>query len=453
MDTTAHNIANAHTEGFSRQSIDLEQREPVRKLGLLIGNGVRVNSIRRAYDGFVDRQLNKVKSSFGQSQARQESISEVEGIFSPELSTTISQELDGFFSALQTLSNFPEELTARTSVRERGRSLATAFNRIDYELNRVRNNLNEKIEVQTSQVNTLVENIAKLNAKINGTESDADSPANDLHDQRDRLVRELSDLISLNYYNDEYGMVTVRGPNDVLLVEGPRFAEFRVASDADNDALFAVQAVEPGTTHFRDITSAIVGGRMGGTLEVRDQTVGQLLKQNNAMAWRFIQEFNGVHRDGYGLGDFRLKAGRDFFKPVEDFSLAAREMQLSDVIANSTDAISAGSLPDTPGDNVNLNKLIDIKAKPVFEEGDATFTEFYSNFVGVLGIQALRANHILESDKVLEAEWSGRRESVSGVSLDEEAANLIRWQTAFTASSKVITTVDEMLETVLTLKR
>ena len=141
--------------------------------------------------------------------------------------------------------------------------------------------------------------------------------------------------------------------------------------------------------------------------------------------------------------------GRDFFKPIENLDTAAMDINLTDLIANSTDAVSFGSSPNAVGDNVNANNMLRLRDRRVLDDGNASFVEFYANYVGVLGTDAVRAKHQSETDNVIFADIKARKEGVSGVSLDEEAAEMIKWQTAFTASSKVITTVDEMLETVL----
>ena len=111
------------------------------------------------------------------------------------------------------------------------------------------------------------------------------------------------------------------------------------------------------------------------------------------------------------------------------------------------------SSPNARGDNVIANELLGLKSKKLMENGNASFNDYYANFVGVLGTEVVRSSHARDTDKIMLAELKGRKEMISGVSLDEEAANMIKWQTAFTASSKVITTVDEMFDTILNMKR
>ncbi len=138
---------------------------------------------------------------------------------------------------------------------------------------------------------------------------------------------------------------------------------------------------------------------------------------------------------------------------MKDHIFSAQNFKIDDSIWESLDAISAASSPNAPGDNVVLNDLIRLKDTKILDGGNVTFNEFYANTVGNLGLEVVRSEHIKEADELLNADLVGRREAVAGVSLDEEATNLLKWQASFTAASKVITTVDEMLDTVLSLKR
>jgi flagellar hook-associated protein 1 FlgK len=453
VDTTAHNIANAQTEGYSRQRVDLTQREPIRRNNLLIGNGVYAGDIKRSHDKFVERQLISATNAASQSGAKLDAMRDLESIFDPELTSTVSTELGKFFDSLHTLSVFPEQISSRTAVYEQAKTLSSSFQRTDQNLRDQRGNLNNKVASEADAISNMLETIAKLNIRIQELETGPASDANDLRDQRDLMVRALSEKIDIQYYEDKWGMVTIRGPGETLLVEGKQHASFAVRTNSENDFMndFLVFDFEGGRP--RNITSKVTGGSVGAMLDVRDNVVTNLLEKNHAMANSLVTEFNAVHRQGFGTRDFKFSNGLDFFNPLSDPSRAAEEIQVSSEIQNSTDAIAAASTPNAPGDNVIVNMLHSIKEKPIMADGSASLNAFFADYVGSLGIETMRAGHVKDADHLLKADLDSKRESVSGVSLDEEAANMIKWQTAFTASSKVITTVDEMLETVLSLKR
>ena len=453
IDTTAHNIANAQTEGYSRQRLHLLQRDPVSKQGVLLGSGVYVGSIDRVHNKFVEKQVNIANASTENSRARFDALDRLGAIFSPELQNSVASQINQFFNAWQNLSKYPEELTVRTEVREQGKNLADAFRRTDQEIRRQRSGLNDYILKTTEEINRNLTTIAHLNNQIREMETGVRNKSNDLRDQRDRMVLQLSGLVDISYYEDKDGMLTIHGPADTLLIDRGRASSFQVRQNGENEGLYDIFILDSEGSSSRDVTRSLENGRLHALLDVRDQVAQSLLDNNNAMASMVIHRVNDMHRPGYGLGDFQEVGQRNFFDHVRDPKFAAQEMKLDLSVMSSTDAISASSLQKSPGDNVVANRIAKIQLEKLFDEGNASLNEYYTDYVGVLGMEAQRVKQVQEADKIILSDLKSRKEAVSGVSLDEEATNLIRWQTAFTASSKVITTVDEMYETVLGLKR
>lgn len=453
IDTTAHNIANAQTEGYSRQRVKLNQRDPSSRHGILIGNGVYVGSVDRFHDNFISKQVNNAVMASGNSSTRLSALHDLESIYSPELSSTVADELNSFFSSLQDLAKYPEEISARTAVREQGKNLSGAFRRVDLDLRRYRSGLNDHVEVTTKEVSHLLKSIAHHNSQIRELEVGPRNEANDLRDQRDKMIKDLSALIDINYYDDKDGMVTIHGPGELLLVDRNKFASLEVRQSHENDGLYDVVIQDFEKSNSRVVTNLLEGGKLQALVDVRDSVAKTLLDQNNEMAKATIEEINRVHSKGFGLEEFSNSSGRNFFESIKEDQYAAQNMKLDAFIENSTNAISAASMKGSPGDNVVANSLGRIKNKKIFNEGNASLNEYYANYVSILGMESNRTQHVKEADDIILADLQSRREAVAGVSLDEEAADMIRWQTAFTASSKVITTVDEMLETVLGLKR
>ena len=453
IDTTAHNISNAQTEGYSRQRLQLLQREPISKQGVLAGNGVYVGSIDRLHNKFIEKQVNIAKTSAENSKARFEALDRLGTIFSPELNHSVASRLNSFFSAWQNLAKYPEELTVRTEVREQGKSLANAFKRTDQEIRRQRAGLNDYVLKTTNEINHALETIAHLNSQIREMETGVRNQSNDLRDQRDRALLGLSGLVDISYYEDSDGMLTIHGPADTLLVDRGRASSLQVRKNSENDGLYDVIMVDSESSSTRNITRSLENGRLQALVNVRDGMARELLGHNNAMAVRLIERVNDIHRLGFGLEEFRESDKRNFFKAVRDPSMAAQEMEVDLTVLQSTDAVSASSLYGTPGDNVVANEVARVQQEKIFSNGNATLNEYFADYVGGLGMEAQQVKQVEEADQIILSDLNSRREAVSGVSLDEEATNLIRWQTAFTASSKVITTIDEMYETVLGLKR
>lgn len=453
VDTTGHNIANAQTPGYSRQRVNITQRTPLDVHNLVIGNGVYVDTITRSHDKFIERQINVANQDVGRSRAFAEAMKTMEIIFSPELQSSVSDELTSFFNAVQDLSGFPEDYTVRTSVVESAKNVCASFRRVDVDLKDVRDGVNERIFHTAEGLTQNLKEIASLNIKIQTLEAGQRETANDMRDQRDRILREVCQQIDCNYYQDKNGMLVLRGPKEVTLVDAGNSSTISVSRNSGNDGMYDIKCTDWEGKTTRDITAGISGGEMRALLDVRDDDIPRILDANNEMAATFVESFNTIHRQGYGIKDFSEKVGRNFFKEPSSFETAAYEMELDDVIYESVDAIAAASSPEAPGDNVIANQLALLKDKKVFGPGDTNFQEFYSNYVGALGLTVVRAEHTQQANDILIEDLTRRREAISGVSLDEEATNLLKWQTCFAANSKVITTVDEMLDTVLSLKR
>ncbi len=453
VDTAGHNVANAQVAGYSRQRVNITQRDPLQSHNLLIGNGVYVQDISRSHDKFIENQLNKAHQDAGRATARSESLKQLEGVFSPELNANVSDETTKFFNSLQNLSNFPADYTVRTAVVESGKDLAASYQRIDTELKANRAGLNERIGELTAKVTDSLQEIANLNVKIQTSEAGSSQSANDLRDQRDRLVRDVSQQIEVRYYEDQHGMLCLHGPNETTLVEGAHSAKVDVVRNADNDGLYNVTVTDWEHHRVRDVTQKMDGGALEAYVTMRDKDVPNLIDKNDQMAYTMATEFNDLHRQGFGLKEYAEKTGRDFFREPLAVKGAASSFGLDDAIMESNDAISAASSPMAPGDNVNMNRLVNLKEAKVFPDQKINFNEFYANYTGALGLDVVRADHVREGSDLIVQDLNQRREAVSGVSLDEEATSIMKWQANFTATSKVITTIDEMLDTVLSLKR
>jgi flagellar hook-associated protein 1 FlgK len=173
----------------------------------------------------------------------------------------------------------------------------------------------------------------------------------------------------------------------------------------------------------------------------------------NQLAENFAQSFNEVHQKGYGINDMRNSTGLSFFEGLDVAGEPAQNLIVSLGIVHNPNAIAAAMSSETPGDNVIANKLIKLFYEPVFKETASTFGGFYDNMISRLGIATVKAREEAAASQIIYERLKAQRETVSGVSLDDEAANLLKYQHIFTASSRVVTTADEMYKTVLDLKR
>ncbi len=453
VDTTGHNIANAQVEGFSRQKVNAKQRDPLDRNGILIGNGVYVGNISRSHDQFVENQINETKQSTGKTNAKSDGLKQIELIFSPEQAASVADEMTTFFNSISDLAGNPADFTNRTNVVENAKNLTQAFRTIDTELVRKKADFDGNIGQKVLQINDLSKEIADLNIRIRTMETGVGQEANDLRDNRDGLVQDLAQLIDIHYYEDKDGMMMLRGPRETTLVDRGSSAKLSLMANVDDPSINNIMISDQNDGNLKNVTHDIVGGELAGLIELRDEVLPDLVDKNNEMAYTFATRFNQIHKQGFGVGKYNNTTGRNFFESPSDMASAAQNLRLDDAITQSQDAIAAASTALAPADNVIMNQLLSVQDEKLMGEGNISLTEYYSNYIGVLGLEVVRSDHINEANKLLLADIENRKESISGVSLDEEATNLLKWQSNFTASSKVITTIDEMLETVLSLKR
>jgi len=453
VDTTSHNIANAQTEGYSRQELRLKQRYPFVQRNTIFGNGVSVGNIKRAHDKFLESQLIKAYQESGRSAMRYETMRQVEDLFNPEFASNIADEINRFFASLQNLSDYPDDLTVRSQVKESAINLTNVFRQNDRYLRELMAGFNQNISLELEGINAKLETIAELNQKILEMENGSKHQANDLRDERERLVRELAEKINVNVYNDKRGMLIIRGPKDVLMVEGQKSATFVAGLDPVEKDRYTILAYDFEKKVSRDVTESIHKGELAGILGTRDGTIRRLISENNEIVINFVEQFNKLHRLGYGINAFENQKGRHFFENIKNTKFAAQEFKLNNFIFNNPDAISTSATPYSAGDNIIVNELLKLKENKIISKNHETLINYYANYVGVLGTEILRIKHQKEADTLLKDDLVRRKASVSGVSLDEEAINMLRWQASFKAASKVIKTIDEMLDTVLDLKK
>jgi flagellar hook-associated protein 1 FlgK len=452
IEVTGHNIANAQTPGYSRQRPDIEANNPTQYGSLILGQGAKVTRIARAHNEYLEQALRRETQGHGRAEAFEHNISRLEGHFNPDLTSTVRMRLDSFGSALRDFANMPEEPAMRIHLLETANTLTTSINVTHSNVVQLQKDISEELAVDCEIASQKLKEVANLNREVLALQMGDNTRPNDLEDRRDVALKELSKLMDIQMYKDDRGLYTVRGPGGHLLVEGIFSAEVRLDHDVAKGEPRIV-ATDFEKTKGADITSKFTTGKIAGMLDVRDKHAQKIRENLNEFAMTFGQAFNQVHEKGFGRGEFSDVNGRAFFEGVNGQYEAAQQISVSRLIQQDTDSIAAGMSPLTPGDNVIVNELIKTMSQPLFDKGTNSATAFYDNFVATLGSAAMSAKNELKAAQVVKANVETQKEQISGVSLDEEAANMLKYQHLFTASSKIITTADEMFKTVLDLKR
>jgi|GEM_PF-1625899 len=300
LEVVGHNIANANTEGYSRQEVILSATSPLNVDGVgagQVGTGVKISKIQRMRDDFTDMRLREESTTQGMWEVTRDSLSELELIFNEPSEDGLRNMLDDYWNSLQDLNNNPESEAVRATVRERALAVTDTFNHLHSQLSEYQNSLNSRVEIKVNDINSYANQIADLNTQIVEARA-VGQEANDLEDKRNLLLQKLSKITNIKVKEDEIGAVRV-SISGQQLVGGSRVTELETIEDNNNDNFLKVQWKNGNDAVF-------TGGEMKGLLDARDNSdsgIPYYINELDKVAVNFIEEFNKQHREGYGLGD------------------------------------------------------------------------------------------------------------------------------------------------------
>ncbi|GJL78858.1 MAG: flagellar hook-associated protein 1 [Nitrospinaceae bacterium] len=534
IEVTGNNIANVETDGYSRQDVILESNTPRSVAQGQLGTGVRVSGIERVFDQFLFQQILSEGDPTGDFKVRKDVFEQLEVLFNENQGRSLNSELSGFFGALQDLSSNPNGLPERAEVINRAQSVAAVFNTLGEGLFQIQRNIDAIIADEVAGINTLADEIGKLNKAIFANEP-GEFSANDLRDQRDRLVTQLSEKIDITYVNESDGQISLTLKDGTPLVLKDVTFDLSTGLNGNNKSFLDV-FISNGAGGTTNVTSAIQGGGLKGYLDMRDTEVAAIQGKLNRLAAGFVQEFNRVHQGGFGLDgstgvnfftpldptvftnvqntgsalvsvqnaspttvsvdDYEItftgansfslnnlttgaSSGTFTFTPGSTFNLAggfavnitgtaavgdrfkfsvsenaAKFVEVSNAVVSNSQKIAAGN--STAGDGSNAGDLADLQSDLTFNSvtlqsgsGAFTFDEFYNALVSAIGIQSASAQAGVRQQEGVLLQLNNRRQSISGVSIDEELINLIQFQQAFNASARMISLVEELFDTLI----
>jgi flagellar hook-associated protein 1 FlgK len=432
LQATNNNIANANTPGYTRQVAVLQEATPINDGGISVGTGVALTGYRSVRDELVQNQIQQETQAQSGANAALATLQQIQPIFTTS-TDDIGTQMSALFSSLSNLSTDPASSSARQGVLTAGQNLATAFNSASTTLGSQRLGLNNQVTQDVSQINQLTSQIAALApqiAELTATGQDGGT----LLDQQNQLVLQLSALTNVAVTKTNVGITLTTGNGTPLVV---------------GNQSFAMQAVtgSDGMTHVldhngTDITSSLSSGDLGGTIQTRDQTIPGLLSQLDTLANQFATAMNTAQASGY---DQNGNAGQDLFNIPNGVSGSAGEISM----ALTNPASIAASSDGTTGSNGNLAAFSAVQSTAL--PSGLTPENAYAQMVFQVG--SLGANAQAESTATTGSlkQLKDQLSSVSGVSIDEESANLISYQQAYEAAARVVTTVQALFNITMSM--
>lgn len=448
LQTVSHNIANKTTEGYSRQRVDTVTAPPVQEGRLQLGMGSRAAQVSRVNNPFLEKQLQKETGNMGYLDSQAQAMARVEEVFNEQANKGLNQYIADFFNSFRELSNNPESTTTRTMVKEAAESMAGDFARVDKQLKDIQKDIDLQLQAGVEEINKMTREIASLNQQIVTTEMQG-IPANDQRDRRDLLIKKMHEKVDIKVAEGDKGAVTISTAGNAILVSGLDRAELLTAYNPDTDRMDILARPTEGHPPFA-ITDRIKGGSIGGALAVRDGVIDGIKQRVDSIAHTIASEVNDTHTQGY---DRQGRSGGFFFDPLASARGSAKMLKVSSDVANDVNRIAAAAQPGAIGDATVANVISMIQYRGVMDGGASTIDDYYNAQVGRVGVLAQTAMKSREAQGNILQQVNTLRESISGVSLDEEATKMIEFQKTFDASARLIRTADEMFDTVLNLKR
>lgn len=445
IQTTGHNLANAATPGFSRQRADMTTAFPSFEGGLTLGQGVQVTGVQRVVDRFFEAELLSLHGSVGFTEAESSALAGVQESF--PISGGIDAALSNFFSALSDLANNPSGLQERVALIGKAQALGETLRQTRASLTAAQHNLDNNLDSAAHGLNQALSQIAALNRQIALNES-ANQPANDFRDQRQVLLQDVTRLTGATTREDPDGQVTVIA--DGLLLVGEGRAATLDTSQLAPSGLHMVMYQTPDGLSF-DATTLLRGGEIGATLNMRDTQVPAFTTTLDQFAKTLVDEVNIQHALGF---DLTGTAGGSFFTPIAAVAGAAAVVQVDPTFAADPRLIAAAQTSTgVPGDNRNALALVNLQSTTFAALGGMTLKDHFLSLLGNVGSSAQTIDNSLNFQKSLLAQVQARRESVSGVNIDEEMTKLILFQRSFEASSRLVRTADDMYQTLISMVR
>ena len=440
LDTSAHNSANAATPGYSRQRVSLAAAAgfpyPTMAAGGQVGqvgSGVSASSISRVRDAFVDVQLRQETARSGSWSARSTELQRLQDTFPEPGTSGLGASLTRFWNSWQDLSADPGSSAARSAVLQQAAGLATDLNRAATQVNATITGENEQVKQGVDSINTLATQIASLNDQIKFVTTSGETP-NDLLDQRDQLFDKLSALVPATYEAQKDGSVKVSIGGTDLVTEGTA----RPMTTTTNATVGVVPMWDP-------TNPVVLGtGQLSQLIQLRDTDIPAYQARLDTLAAGIATAVNVAHQGGF---DQDGNAGLAVFVPSSGSAITAATISLNPDLVGNPRKVAAAAKTGAAGDGSVAGAIADLQTGTVVsgqQPGD-----FYASLVGDLGADASNATTMQQNQDLVVQHLQTRRESLSGVSLDEEATDMVRYQRMYQAAARVITMMDQNLDTLI----
>ena len=432
LEATSNNIANANTPGYTREIPQFSENQETDSDGQVSGGGVSLDGLQSIRDELLNLQIQQQTSLQSSADTQSSVLQQIQANFSTSSGTDIASMLSAFSTSLAQLSANPSSSAVQQSVLSAGQNLANAFNSTANALTSAQSSADAQVTQTVAQINSLTSQIAQLNGQLSQSAT-ASNDGGTIEDQRDELVQQLSALTGISVTQTSDGETITTANGSPLVMGGHSFAlQTTTGSDGMQQVL---------DSNGNNITASIQGGTLGGAIQVRDQVLSGFLTQLNTLASQFATAFNNAQKLGFdsnGTADLPGTAGQDFFTVPANPANAASGISVA-ISDPSLIAISSDGSVGSNGNVANLSAAL-TNALPSGQSAAGA----YASLVYQVGNAASNASAESTAIGLNLQQLTDQQGSVSAVSTDEETTNLIRYQTAYEAAARIVSTIQQL---------
>jgi len=429
------NIANVNTPGYSRQRADLITIGAVNVKGVDAQIGVSVNQVSRIYDRYIDAQIIRQQQTTAYSDAMLPGLQNLEIILDDTNGGGINEHINRFWASWEDLSSNPSGRLERNALLSTAESLAGTIVSYKQSLDSVNTELNRSIADVVALTNNKIQEISDINMQIINSGTNM-GDLNNILDKRTTALRELASMININYFETSDGVINVSMANGQPLLVGSTVQTLSIADNNGRTDIYNSNSPDKAN----DI---ITGGKLGAYMDLQHSILPKYIDDLNTMTQTLAARVNALHGSGF---DADGNIGLDFFS-IADAGNPSGSIGINPIIAADINKIAASA--SISGDGENATKLAAVRDEFLMDSGKETLSSFLASLVGEIGRQTANAKTDSNHQTAIMNSLSDRRESVSGVSIDEEMILLLKYQLGYTAAGKLCNMVDELMDTLM----
>jgi len=431
LDVTSHNIANADNTNYSRQIVSFSAEKPNASNGTLLGFGVTMDDVQRAKNNLVENQIRANNTYYSTNDEKSQLLTQIEGLFGEPSDTGVSNLTTSFLNSWQELAVTPNSMSLRYNVIRSANQLSSKIQSISQGLDTLKTDILDETKAKVDLLNTTLTNIQSLNAQIFEQKNLGYTP-NDLMDKRDAAINDLSKManISVSYDASNTANISVGGV---------------FAVDKSNVNTFSMKVIDGEMTLVsgsQELKAQLNGGTLSSMMDVYSNSIPEYQTKLDDYVNALVTSVNNLHTKGSTL-DTPPQTGIKFF---DDYK--SGKLQVNSQIINNPNKIAI-SADGTSGNGTIAQSIADLSSANILN--GTTLSNNYSNMISQLGTETLTAQQNADSGNLILQQLEQQKASYSGVSVDEEMTNVIKFQRSYDASAKLIKVADDMLQTLLNM--